>query len=794
MLSNPPTQLIRVIFLFLLFSLFVIHIGHGMGPEPVMVYREKRFPVLDDVLDAPVQAIYQDPEGFLWFGVKKTLLRFDGIHVKSFFNEDDTVINQLGSIREITGIGEHEMLINMGSGVVRFNHRTGAYRTYTLRDLIPENERPIYINGFNKLYYDKPYLWIGTNQGLLQYHLIKEKSEGFYKMHGNYSEYLNIVKDIVPAEGDLLWIAIPYGLFQFNKKNKEFSQDLLTSRIPKNQLDLCMDRDESGNLWIGHGGNLYFFDVQSGRLSMKVEDFVNTTTGSDYPDEPSFSNDSIVWNMSTSIHGIQVKGKQSIWIRTRTLIVDYNPQFQMSNIIFSSKRKIMNSVDPIMDFFQDTDQNIWVSEEFSGISYLYQYKQPAHFIRNQIEDSAGILSTAYNMDVFENGEVWVGRSNGKGMARIDMKKGIIEEYQANQLSYEITRQMVSDLDGKIWAIADGGIIYSCDPELDEYQYYYCRDSISKRSQWFFSLVMDDFGNLWAGGSGGGLVNLDTKTGIYQVFNRPYGNSDGFLLMPVWQILKLDDGDLLILNSTKVIRLKITKKVQQDGSIKYDYRFSNYLGRNLDEIFKNRRKGFICGFVDSKQNLWLGTLDEGAAQYSSLDLRYTYYNKANGLASNEVKSIIEDKKGDIWFTSDQGLSRVDPLTGSIQNVFYWKDSDYPFGAFDWWDAHQGPDGYLYFGVMGNPLFIDPADFLNPDHQGKKIVLSDLKVNNRSLIPGEDPTLPFLISYLPEVRLNHKQHVISVEYGVMDYRNSQKYQYRYKMEGYDRDWILGGRIPF
>jgi ligand-binding sensor domain-containing protein len=399
-------------------------------------------------------------------------------------NEDDTIINQLGPIREIIGMGEYEMLINMGSGVVRFNHRTGAYRTYTLRDLFPENEKQIYISGFNKLYFDTPYLWIGTNQGLLQYHLINENPAGFYEIHRDYSEYLNTVNDIVPTGEDLLWIAAPYGLYQFNKKNKEFSEDLLATQIRKNMVDLCMASDASGNLWIGYGGNLYYYDTSAGMLSMKVENFVNRATDSDYPDEPAFSNDSIVWYMRSSLHKIDVKNDQSMWISSQNYLIKYNPLSLTFRKIYSSEGKNRNKGDLILDNLLDSDQNIWISQEFSGISYLYHYKPIIHFIRDRIEGSGQILSTAYNLDVFDNGEVWVARHNGKGLARIDMKQGTIVEYHANQLSQEITRRMVRDRDGKMWAIADGGIIYSCDPEKDEYQYYDCRDSISTRNRGF----------------------------------------------------------------------------------------------------------------------------------------------------------------------------------------------------------------------------------------------------------------------------------------------------------------------
>jgi signal transduction histidine kinase/DNA-binding response OmpR family regulator len=244
----------------------------------------------------------------------------------------------------------------------------------------------------------------------------------------------------------------------------------------------------------------------------------------------------------------------------------------------------------------------------------------------------------------------------------------------------------------------------------------------------------------------------------------------------------------------VIRLDIDERLQNDGSKTFAYHFSRYLERNYDEIFGQSSTGFVCGYLDSLGNLWIGTNGNGVVRFSRDNNEYRFYNLENGLASNVVSGIIEDNEGFIWLATGKGLSRVDPAGGIPQNLFDWEDSDYPAYRFDWWDVHRDPQGYLYFGVLEDPMFLDPDDFLDFTPDKKMLVLSDLKINNISQIPGLNGRYPYLINHLTEIRLNHRDHILSIGYNVLDYLHTGSYNFRYMLEGFDKEWIDAGRNTF
>jgi signal transduction histidine kinase/DNA-binding response OmpR family regulator len=303
--------------------------------------------------------------------------------------------------------------------------------------------------------------------------------------------------------------------------------------------------------------------------------------------------------------------------------------------------------------------------------------------------------------------------------------------------------------------------------------------------------VDDYGYLWAGGAGGGLIKLDKNTGEYRVFNNPYSNSNGFNLMPVWEIVKLKTDELLIFNNSEVILLKIIHQVREDGSVFFDHRFSNYLQKGIEEILPMARQSyFITGFIDSKQDLWIGTDGAGAVKYSPRTGQYQYYNISNGMPSNAIKSILEDNYGNMWLATDKGFSRLDPVGETIDNVFYWSDSEYPDKEIDWWDGHRDNQGILYYGVMSDPVIMDPADFLNWEEEPKRIVFSDLRINNKSQRPWIDQTLSCLVNYPPDIHLDYTHHILTLNYAVLDYTHPGIYRYRYKLEGFDQDWIEAG----
>ncbi len=65
------------------------------------------------------------------------------------------------------------------------------------------------------------------------------------------------------------------------------------------------------------------------------------------------------------------------------------------------------------------------------------------------------------------------------------------------------------------------------------------------------------------------------------------------------------------------------------------------------------------FEDTKGNLWMGTISDGAVRYDGKSL--IYFSMKDGLVDNTVASIAEDKEGNIWFGTHAGASKYDGKT-------------------------------------------------------------------------------------------------------------------------------------
>lgn len=112
----------------------------------------------------------------------------------------------------------------------------------------------------------------------------------------------------------------------------------------------------------------------------------------------------------------------------------------------------------------------------------------------------------------------------------------------------------------------------------------------------------------------------------------------------------------------------------------------------------------CGLQDKAGNLWFGTTGEGVYRYDGK--LFTNFTTQDGLTNNTVWSIFEDKAGNIWFGTADGLCRFDGRTfASIPivvsnggNVFPPNLPDQnPSATNEVWSILQDKSGQLWFGT-------------------------------------------------------------------------------------------------
>ncbi|MCA9729398.1 MAG: hypothetical protein KC729_17050, partial [Candidatus Eisenbacteria bacterium] len=220
-----------------------------------------------------------------------------------------------------------------------------------------------------------------------------------------------------------------------------------------------------------------------------------------------------------------------------------------------------------------------------------------------------------------------------------------------------------------------------------------------------------------------------------------------------------------------------------GLSSYDPRtdtFRHYLFVEGDDRTPNS-KSVTDILEDSSGRLWVGTYSSGLDLLDRETGRFRYFTVRDGLAGNKVDGILEDADGDLWITTNQGLSRFDPDRET-------------FHDYDVRDGLQGDqfhvgsrtstlDGELVFGGSnGYNRFLPENLTVNP-------LPPPIAITGFRLFDREVP-LRGLRGEQGEIRLRPGADFFSFEFTALDFGNPEKNQYAYRLVGFDDDWIYSG----
>lgn len=191
------------------------------------------------------------------------------------------------------------------------------------------------------------------------------------------------------------------------------------------------------------------------------------------------------------------------------------------------------------------------------------------------------------------------------------------------------------------------------------------------------------------------------------------------------------------------------------------------------------------YIDEQQRLWMGSYGNGALSYSGGE--YQCYSTENGLPSNNVLCFQEDDlTGDIWMSTSRGISRL-RITGNDTLITNFSKNDGTLGdQYHEKSGYKSSDGRIFFGGNHGLTFFDPASII-PSSNPPLVNIEDLKIFHESVRPApKGSVLKKNITYTREIKLNHRQTTISLDYAGIDYSSPNKLTYKYKLEGFDKQW--------
>jgi streptogramin lyase/two-component sensor histidine kinase len=179
-------------------------------------------------------------------------------------------------------------------------------------------------------------------------------------------------------------------------------------------------------------------------------------------------------------------------------------------------------------------------------------------------------------------------------------------------------------------------------------------------------------------------------------------------------------------------------------------------------------------------LWLATLGTGICRYDPATGDRLFYTTASGLSNNTTYSLLRDSKGNIWASTNNGISVINPASGLIK-VFGENDglSIHEFNSDASWIT---PDERFIFGGVGGAVEFDPAQILSGSFEvlSNDIVLKELEVS------AVRKFLEIPLYRADTVRIEKGLDNFHLSFVVPEYRHPEKIRYRYRLGGEENNW--------
>ncbi len=199
------------------------------------------------------------------------------------------------------------------------------------------------------------------------------------------------------------------------------------------------------------------------------------------------------------------------------------------------------------------------------------------------------------------------------------------------------------------------------------------------------------------------------------------------------------------------------------------------------------KPIVWDVVETKDGeVWLATMHHGVFIWKGSDSQQLWDRSSFAplISNNSISTIYAmeiDDQGFIWCSTDSGLARIDPHTKEFR--FFSQQHGLQLSEFDFGVSHHDQAGNLYFGGSNGYTRFDPK-LINPTQKIPKLIVTKL------ILPDDTVDSISYLSSIKQIQLTHKDYFIQFDFSVLDFLDPEKNQYRYMLEGFDRDWIENG----
>ncbi|WP_369410888.1 ligand-binding sensor domain-containing protein, partial [Desertivirga brevis] len=696
-----------------------------------------------------MNVILKDHYGYMWFGTDDGLNRFDGKQFSIYRHKDkDTTSISSSEILDLFEDEKGNLWIGTGDGLVRYNRTKDSFINY-------KN-----VKGFPVVSVTsgtKDDLWLGVFGGLV---IVNSKTNKTFYPDLKKQLGLNVLPGsagkVFRDKTGNVWLGTSSGLYQYSPKKNVFKRylhdDNVSSSLAGNSVN-CFAEDAKGNIWVGTNRGLSMLAPGSDR-------FIN------YRNAPTNANSL----NSNIIYSIAVDQDNAVWVGTEEGLNILNPLNGRVRRVEPDPKKRYSLVSrAVKSIVIDKDNICWVATFRGGISKydknlpFFNYRQSNPFDPTGLK--APVVTSFAKID---NSGIYVG-TDGGGLSLFNPHTSLFQHLPLSSSDRGKAVLAMESIGSSLWigTYLDGLFIY--DPKTRKSRQVTGGkgpESISGSD--VFCIKEDSRGNVWIGTNGQGVSVFDASKKTFHQFSESEKGVHTSMLSGYIRAIGEDrSGNIWI--------------ASRGGGITVYNRVvpSSYVLNKANNGLPHNNVSSICRSSDG--SMWVGT-EGGLARYDESRRKFVAYREEDGLANEVIQKLLEDNQGKIWASTNKGVSCLDPKSKKIRNYSYYnglQQSPFVLGA-----GIKLADGTLFFGGSDGFNYVNPAS-LRSNSNSPKVVLTDLKISNRSILPSEDAEIKENISIAREISLDYKQN-FSLTFAALNFTSPHENKYLYKLERFDKDW--------
>ena len=673
----------------------------------------------------------------------------------------------------------------------------------------------------------KGYIWIGTRDGLNRFDgytfkVFRNDPDETETLGSNWITCLGC-----DMNGDL-WVGTLSGLYQYDDEKESFRHIPFTA---DKGIDI-FQFDKDNKLWILMDGNLIRFNTEDSQFRIFApEDNQSSTT-------------------------FCITRENSIWIGSSDgLISLLNPEdetMESYNVFAHSSPNTPRKLS--MLYPSPTTDRIYIAFEHDDVKIFDPATRDYQDLNIQKINQLTILINSFLEK--DKDELWIGTDSGLFIYKVNtgectrIRQDPLDPYA---LSSHFISAFCRDRENGIWICFHQNGLNYYSPFRPFHVHYPWDGQYSMKGEVIRDICTDIYGNIWVGTEDAGINCLEKKTGTFTNY-QPVPGGNGLSHTNIRGLAASGDRlwighvihgiDLMDIKTRKVIKhynllkdsltvknstvrcIKVLQEGQvyvgtDDGIYKYDFLndrflyapqfppfavnciYEDRLGRIWTGMFNRsfyynpisntgmylpydklntQRHNFVNDACEDKDgNMWFATV-EGVIKYDFQTGESLHYTVKNGMPSNVAFRILPDENETLWISTANGLVSLETGTGKITT--YTESHGLITRQFNDNSAFKDNEGTFYFGSVKGFIHFKPSEVI-PAAEKMNVHLGSLEIQNEA---GEKRIINSSAeSEAKKITLTYKQSTFSINFSALNFIAPKSIQYAYRMGNMDKEWI-------